>query len=73
MDLFNSKIILENVCNVYDMLSINCFKEVVYSDDKDVLKEVVQQFEVIFVQMMLKFMCKVQDVMVDEDSLFNFE
>ena len=73
MDLLNSKTTLENARNVHDMSSINRLKEAVYSDDKDVLKEAAQQFEAIFVQMMLKSMRKAQDAMADEDSPFNSE
>ncbi|MFS1702339.1 flagellar assembly peptidoglycan hydrolase FlgJ [Alteromonas sp. AMM-1] len=73
MDLLNSKTTLESARNVHDMSSINRLKEAVYSDDKDALKEAAQQFEAIFVQMMLKSMRKAQDAMADEDSPFNSE
>ena len=57
--------------NVHDLGSINKMREAIASGDEDVLQEAAQQFEAIFVQMMLKSMRKAQDALADEDSPFN--
>lgn len=49
--------------NVHDMGSINKMREAIASGDETVLQEAAQQFEAIFVQMMLKSMRKAQDAL----------
>jgi flagellar protein FlgJ len=46
-------------------------REAIASGDESVLQEAAEQFEAIFVQMMLKSMRKAQDALADEDSPFN--
>lgn len=62
---------LEMARNVHDLGSINSMREAMASGDPEVLKEAAQQFEGIFVQMMLKSMRKAQDALADENSPFN--
>lgn len=57
--------------NVHDLGSINKMREAIASGDESVLQEAAEQFEAIFVQMMLKSMRKAQDALADEDSPFN--
>lgn len=57
--------------NVHDLGSINKMREAIASGDDNVLQEAAQQFEGIFVQMMLKSMRKAQDALADENSPFN--
>ena len=57
--------------NVHDLGSINKMREAIASGDEEVLQEAAQQFEAIFVQMMLKSMRKAQDALADENSPFN--
>ncbi|QJR81809.1 flagellar assembly peptidoglycan hydrolase FlgJ [Alteromonas pelagimontana] len=64
---------LEMARNVNDLGSINNLREAMASGDEGVLKEAAQQFEAVFVQMMLKSMRKAQDELSDESSPFNSE
>ena len=73
MDVLNTKSQLESARNVHDLSSLNRLREAAYSKDDKALKEAAQQFEAIFVQMMLKSMRKAQDAMADKDSPFNTE
>ncbi|NVK57598.1 MAG: flagellar assembly peptidoglycan hydrolase FlgJ [Alteromonadaceae bacterium] len=73
MDLLNTKSQLESARNVHDLSSLNKLREAAFSDDDKALKEAAQQFEAIFVQMMLKSMRKAQDALADKDSPFNSE
>ena len=71
MEALSTKGQLDMARNVHDMGSINKMREAIASGDEDVLQEAAQQFEAIFVQMMLKSMRKAQDALADEDSPFN--
>ncbi|MDO6568461.1 flagellar assembly peptidoglycan hydrolase FlgJ [Alteromonas sp. 1_MG-2023] len=71
MEAFSSKNQLDMARNVHDLGSINKMREAIASGDEDVLQEAAEQFEAIFVQMMLKSMRKAQDALADEDSPFN--
>lgn len=71
MDALSSKSQMEMARNVHDMGSINAMREAIASGDDKVLAEAAQQFEAIFVQMMLKSMRKAQDALADENSPFN--
>lgn len=71
MDALNTQNQLEMARNVHDLGSINTMREAIASGDEGVLKEAAQQFEAIFVQMMLKSMRKAQDALADENSPFN--
>ena len=62
---------VEMARNVHDMGSVNKLREAVNNGDEGALKEAAQQFEAIFVQMMLKSMRKAQDALADKDSPFN--
>jgi flagellar protein FlgJ len=73
MESMNSKSQLDMARNVHDMGSINKMREAIASGDEGVLQEAAQQFEAIFVQMMLKSMRKAQDALSDKDSPFNSE
>lgn len=73
MDILNTKSQLESARNVHDLSSLNRLREAAYSNDDKALKEAAQQFEAIFVQMMLKSMRKAQDALADKDSPFNSE
>lgn len=73
MDILNTKSQLESARNVHDLSSLNRLREAAYSKDDKALKEAAQQFEAIFVQMMLKSMRQAQDAMADKDSPFNSE
>lgn len=73
MDMLNTKSQLEMSRNVHDLGSINKMREAIASGDDKVLEEAAQQFEAIFVQMMLKSMRKAQDAIADENSPFNSE
>ncbi|MFQ3235299.1 MAG: flagellar protein FlgJ [Paraglaciecola sp.] len=59
--------------NVNDIQGLDTLRRAAQSGDDGALKEAAQQFEAIFVQMMLKSMRKAQDVMADKDSPFNSE
>jgi flagellar protein FlgJ len=71
MDALSTKGQLDMARNVHDMGSINKMREAIASGDETVLQEAAEQFEAIFVQMMLKSMRKAQDALADEDSPFN--
>lgn len=71
MEAFSSKNQLDMARNVHDLGSINKMREAIASGDENVLQEAAEQFEAIFVQMMLKSMRKAQDALADEDSPFN--
>ncbi|MFT4994383.1 MAG: flagellar protein FlgJ [Paraglaciecola sp.] len=64
---------LELSRNANDIAGLDTLRRAAQSGDKKALKEAAQQFEGIFVQMMLKSMRKAQDVMADKDSPFNSE
>lgn len=59
--------------NANDIQGLDKLRRAAQSGDDGALKEAAQQFEAIFVQMMLKSMRKAQDVMADKDSPFNSE
>ncbi|ANB26365.1 flagellar rod assembly protein/muramidase FlgJ [Alteromonas stellipolaris] len=71
MEAFSSKNQLDMARNVHDLGSINKMREAIASGDESVLQEAAEQFEAIFVQMMLKSMRKAQDALADENSPFN--
>ncbi|GGF52125.1 flagellar assembly peptidoglycan hydrolase FlgJ [Alteromonas lipolytica] len=73
MDILNTKSQLESARNVHDLSSLNRLREAAYSKDDKALKEAAQQFEAIFVQMMLKSMRQAQDALADKESPFNSE
>jgi flagellar protein FlgJ len=64
---------LELSRNANDIAGLDNLRKAAQSGDKKALTEAAQQFEAIFVHMMLKSMRKAQDVMVDKDSPFNSE
>ena len=64
---------LELSRNANDIAGLDTLRRAAQSGDKKALQEAAQQFEGIFVQMMLKSMRKAQDVMADKDSPFNSE
>jgi len=53
MESLSTKTQLDMARNVHDMGSINKMREAIASGDETVLQEAAQQFEAIFVQMML--------------------
>lgn len=57
--------------NVHDMQGIDKLRRAAQSGDKGALTEAANQFEALFVQMMLKSMRKAQDALADKDSPFN--
>jgi len=71
MESLNSQTQFDMARNVHDLGSINKMREAIASGDQEVLQEAAQQFEAIFVQMMLKSMRKAQDALSDENSPFN--
>ncbi|MGQ8366363.1 flagellar assembly peptidoglycan hydrolase FlgJ [Glaciecola sp. 1036] len=74
MDLANStKSQLEMSRTVHDMSSTDLLRQAAQKGDKAALKEAAQQFEAIFVQMLLKSMRKAQEALADDDSPFNSE
>ena len=62
---------LEMARNVNDIGGLNTLRQAIAEGDGEVLQEAAQQFEAIFVQMMLKSMRKAQDALADKDSPFN--
>lgn len=62
---------LEMSRNTHDLKGIDSLRQAAQSGDQSALKEAAQQFEAIFVQMMLKSMRKAQDALADENSPFN--
>ena len=71
MEALSTKSQLDMARNVHDLGSINKMREAIASGDEKVLQEAAEQFEAIFVQMMLKSMRKAQDALADENSPFN--
>lgn len=71
MEALSTKNQLDMARNVHDLGSINKMREAIASGDETVLQEAAEQFEAIFVQMMLKSMRKAQDALADENSPFN--
>lgn len=71
MEALSTKNQLDMARNVHDLGSINKMREAIASGDEKVLQEAAEQFEAIFVQMMLKSMRKAQDALADENSPFN--
>jgi flagellar protein FlgJ len=69
----NMKSQLELSRNNNDIQGLDTLRRAAQSGDKAALVEAAQQFEGIFLQMMLKSMRKAQDVLADEDSPFNSE
>ncbi len=57
--------------NVHDMGSINRLRSAANANEEGALQEAAQQFEAIFVNMLLKSMRKAQEALADEDSPFN--
>ena len=66
---FNQQIEMSR--NVHDLKGLDSLRKAALSGDEKALTEAAQQFEAIFVQMMLKSMRKAQDAMADKDSPFN--
>ena len=62
---------LELSRNANDLNGIDKLRQAAQSGDKGALREAAQQFEAIFVQMMLKSMRQAQDAMEDKSSPFN--
>ncbi|MCV2885480.1 flagellar assembly peptidoglycan hydrolase FlgJ [Aestuariibacter sp. AA17] len=62
---------LEMSRNVHDFKGIDNLRRAAQEGDESALKEAAQQFEAIFVQMMLKSMRQAQDALSDKDSPFN--
>ena len=62
---------LEMSRNANDLNGIDKLRQAAQSGDKGALQEAAQQFEAIFVQMMLKSMRQAQDAMEDKSSPFN--
>jgi flagellar protein FlgJ len=74
MDINNQlKSQLEMTRNFHDVKGLDSLRQAALSGDKEALQEAANQFEAIFVQMMLKSMRKAQDAMADKDSPFNSE
>jgi flagellar protein FlgJ len=74
MDINNQlKSQLEMTRNFHDVKGLDSLRQAALSGDKGALQEAANQFEAIFVQMMLKSMRKAQDAMADKDSPFNSE
>ncbi|WP_034474644.1 flagellar assembly peptidoglycan hydrolase FlgJ [Aestuariibacter salexigens] len=64
---------LEMTRNYHDLGSVDKLRQAALSGDKGALREAAQQFEAVFVNMLLKSMRKAQDALADEDSPFNSE
>lgn len=72
MDMSNSiKSQLDMARNVHDMSSLNQLKSAAKANDEGALREAAEQFEAIFVNMLLKSMRKAQEAIADKDSPFN--
>lgn len=72
MDMGNSvKSQLDLARNVHDMDSLNKLKSAAHRNDEGALREAAEQFEAIFVNMLLKSMRKAQEALADKDSPFN--
>ena len=61
----------EQARNVNDLGSLDTLRQAAHRGDESALREAAQQFESIFLQMMLKSMRKAEDAFSDEDSPFN--
>ncbi|TDF39422.1 flagellar assembly peptidoglycan hydrolase FlgJ [Alteromonadaceae bacterium M269] len=61
----------EQARNVNDISSLDTLRQAAHKGDESALREAAQQFESIFIQMMLKSMRQAEDVFADEDSPFN--
>jgi flagellar protein FlgJ len=57
--------------NVNDLQGLETLRKAALKGDEGALQEAAQQFESIFVQMMIKSMRKASEVLSDEDSPFN--
>lgn len=62
---------LEMSRNVHDIKGMDKLRQAAKSGDENALREAAQQFEAIFVQMMLKSMRQAQDSMEDKSNPFN--
>lgn len=63
---------LDTQSSYYDLQSLDKLRVQARGDDKDkALEQAAQQFEAIFMRMMLKSMRDAQDALADEDSPFN--
>lgn len=62
---------LELSRNTHDMSGIDRLRQAAQSGDKKALTEAAQQFEAIFVKMMMQSMRNAQDALADKDSPFN--
>ena len=72
MDIGNTvKSQLDLARNVHDMRSLNKLKSAANKNDEGALREAAEQFEAIFVSMLLKSMRKAQEALADKDSPFN--
>ncbi len=71
MDSSQVKSQLELSRNVNDIQSMEHLRRAAREGDDKALHEAAQQFEAVFVQMMLKSMRKAEDVLADENSPFN--
>jgi flagellar protein FlgJ len=61
----------EQARNVNDLGSLDTLRQAAYKGDESALREAAQQFESIFIQMMLKSMRKAEDVFADEENPLN--
>lgn len=64
---------LELSRNYHDVKGVDNLRRAAQSGDKGALEEAANQFEAIFVQMLLKTMRKAQEALADKDSPFNSE
>ncbi len=72
MDSLPTRNQLDMARNANDLSGLNSLREAIANgQDEEALQETAQQFESIFVQMMLKSMRKAQDALADENSPFN--
>ncbi|NTS75396.1 flagellar assembly peptidoglycan hydrolase FlgJ [Catenovulum sp. SM1970] len=62
---------LEQVSNVHDLAGLDNLRQAALKNDKGALKQAAQQFESIFMNMLLKSMRQAEDVLADENSPFN--
>jgi flagellar protein FlgJ len=61
----------EQARNVNDLGGLDSLRQAAHKGDEGALREAAQQFESIFIQMMLKSMRKAEDVFADEENPFN--
>lgn len=57
--------------NVNDVQGLESLRKAALNGEKEALQEAAQQFEAIFVQMLIKSMRQANDVLADEDSIFS--